>query len=240
MKRFRILTCALVAMLAFSAAQAQAVTVTVGSETDPWLGYMLVTNLPAPDGDGAYQFEGGWGVPDLVATFDDPNATLTLSPNTIGDPNEYWYQNTTGMAADPANPGGPGQKGNKQMTASLYIEDTGTLNGEVVTFTGNVLSHTFTSAHVTDVFIRDFAPDYSSSVDLFVPLTTAGPFSISLPTINDPARHVQYGFRTVGENVWVTDTAPFGSIVLGTVPEPTSLALFGLGMVGLAVTRRRK
>ena len=93
-----------------------AATLSVPDSTAPWNGYVNVSELP--ENGGAYVFGSGWGVPDLVSTFDDGAGTLTLSPNTIGDPNEFWYQNTTGTAADPTNPGGPGQRGNKVIEAN--------------------------------------------------------------------------------------------------------------------------
>jgi hypothetical protein len=198
----------------------------VGDSSAPWLGFMNVFNLPG-DG-GGFQFGSPWGIPDLVATFDDGAGTLTLTPNTIGDPDPYWY----------IGGGGPGAPGNKIMEANLYIEETGgTLNGQTVTFSGTVLSDTFTAAHTTRIFVRDFAPDFSSSVDAFLEITAPGTFSVSLDTINDPARYVQYGFQTTGENVWITDTAPFGSIVIETIPEPASMLLLGLG--GLLMRKRK-
>ncbi len=208
---------------------AQAATVTV----DPaaaWQGFMNVSNLPSAG--GAYQFGSPWGTGDLVATFSGP--VLTLSPNTIGDTNEYWYQGTG------TNPGGPGAPGNKIMEANMYVQPAdGTFTGQTLTFEGTVLSNTFTSAHTTIAFIKDFAPDYSSSVSTTIALTP-GVFSISLATIADPARHVQYGFQTVGVNVWATDTAPFGSAMItatAVIPEPASLSVLTLG---LALARRRR
>jgi hypothetical protein len=67
-----------------------------------------------------------------------------------------------------------------------------------------------------------------------------GVFSISLATIADPTRHVQYGFETVGPDVWATDVAPFGNVQVTAVPEPTTMTLIGLGLVGLIVVGRRK
>lgn len=208
-----------------SATYAVDITVNPG---DAWLGFMNVSNLPSAG--GAYQFGSPWGFADLTASFSGP--VLTLSPNTIGDTNEYWYQGVG------TNPGGPGAPGNKIMEANAYVEQTGPLSGQSVTFSGNVLANTFTSAHTTRAFIRDFAPDYSSSVDVFVPLTSTGEFTLTLNTIADPARHVQYGFQTVGVNVWVTDTAPFGNIQITAVPEPTTLGVISLA--GLAMGRRRR
>ena len=213
---------------------AQAVTVTVPTSSASWNGFMNVFNLPSAG--GGFVFNSAWGVPDLVATFDDPGSTLTLSPNTIGDPNQFWYQNTTGTAPDPVNPGGPGQAGNKIMEANLFIGDD-TLAGQTVTFEGNVLSNTYTQAHQASVFIRDFAPDFSTFNETIAPLST-GAFSITLVTDPAPGRHVQYGLQSKGVNVWVTDTAPFGNVVIATVPEPASLGLMGLG--GLMMAGRRR
>jgi hypothetical protein len=67
-----------------------------------------------------------------------------------------------------------------------------------------------------------------------------GLFSINLATINDPARHVHYGFETVGPDVWVTDVAPYGSIQITQVPEPGTLALLALGLSVPALLRRRR
>ena len=49
---------------------------------------------------------------------------------------------------------------------------------------------------------------------------------------------MQWGFQTVGVNVWTTDTAPFGNMVIATIPAPASLALVGMGV--LASGRRRR
>jgi hypothetical protein len=124
------------------------------------------------------------------------------------------------------------------MEANLYQESTGTYVGASLNFSGIVLSNSFTSAHRTFAFIKDFAPDYSSNVTQMVELTGPGAFSVSLTTINDPARHVQFGFQTIGVNVWATDVAPFGSMVIQTIPAPASMAM--LGLAGLFAGRRRR
>jgi hypothetical protein len=217
---------------------AQTVTVNPATLTS---GYMNVFNITGTPGYGAaaaaaYQFGGGWGLPDLTSSFS--GTTLTLGPNQINDPANYWYT--------PA--GGPGAVGNKIMDANLYNESTGTYVGTSLNFTGNVLSDTLANGPVNALgegwtsvaFIKDFAPDYSSSVAVTAPLVN-GVFSISLNTINDPTRHVQYGFETIGPDVWSTDVGQFGSIVIVTVPEPSTLALAGLGGAAfLSLIRRRK
>ncbi|KAA0212700.1 MAG: PEP-CTERM sorting domain-containing protein [Leptolyngbya sp. PLA3] len=228
MKRICTLLCAGVL-----AGSAQAANVGVDNSSAPWLGFMNVFALPQ-DG-GGYIFGSPWGIADLVATFDDGYPSISMFPNSIGDPNEFWYQDPTG-GGNP-NPGGPGAPGNKIMEANLYQEvSDGSLSGTTVTFSGYVLSNTFTDAHDARIFIRDFAPDYSSSVDVYID-ATVGYFSFSLNTIADPARHVQWGFQVKGVNVWITDIAPFGSVTYSSIPAPASMALLTLG--GLAMRRRR-
>lgn len=219
-------TLVLCALLGTAATSRAALSVTVDPSAT-WLGFMHVSNLPA-DG-GAYQFNSVWGTADLRATFVGP--TLTLAPNTIGDASPYWY----------IGGGGPGSPGNKIMDANFYVEGpSGFVSGETITFSGVVLSHSLTSAHTVRVFIKDFAPDYSSFVESSVLLSGNGVFEISLATINDPARHVQYGFQMVGVNVWATDAAAFGQVEVTAVPEPAGAALAGFGVALAAIRRRRK
>lgn len=190
-----------------------------------WQGYMNVFELPA--NGGAYVFGSGWGVADLRASFLGP--VLTLAPNTIGDPATFWY----------VGGGGPGAQGNKNMFASMYVETpVGSLAGQEVTFTGEVLANTLVSPYTSVAFIKDFAPDYSSFNVTTAPLVN-GVFSISLNAINDPARHVQYGFETAGPNVWITDADPLGSVQITAVPEPSVVAFAVGGILCLAVSRRK-
>ena len=188
-----------------------------------WSGYMNVFDLSMN-----YQFGSGWGVADLCATFSGP--VLTLTPNTIGDPNSYWYTPS----------GGPGATGNKIMDANMYVETTGTYVGQNLTFTGLVLNNTLVSPYTSVAFIKDFAPDYSSFNTVTAPLVN-GVFSITLATLNDPNRHIQYGFETVGPNVWVTDVATKGFVQITAVPEPSiaALALAGMGMAIVSAVRRK-
>lgn len=222
----RFLTVLLVGCVALVCALPANAQVTVKVDTGAsWNGFMNVSNLPSAG--GAYQFGSGWGVADLTAVFAGP--TLTLGPNTIGDPNPYWYT--------PA--GGPGAAGNKIMEANMYVEVTGPLSGVNLTFSGTVLSNSLTSAHTAIAFIKDFAPDYSSSVTTTVPLTP-GPFSVNALTNPAPGRHVQYGFQMTGVNVWVTDVAPYGNVQIAAVPEPTTIGLLGICVAGVMAYRRRR
>jgi hypothetical protein len=208
----------------------RAVTVTVDPGAS-WLGYMNVFEIP--QNGGAYVYGSAWGTADLTATFSGP--VLTLGPNTIGDPNPFWYTPS----------GGPGAVGNKTMDANMYVETTGVYTGQTLTFTGDVLSNTLFgqvnqlgNGWTSVAFIKDFAADYSSSVSVTAPLVN-GTFSISLPTINDASRHIQYGFETIGPDVWITDVGPYGSIQITAVPEPSSLAAAGAGALVALCWRRR-
>jgi hypothetical protein len=107
------------------------------------------------------------------------------------------------------------------MEANLYQEHKdGALAGQTVQFDYSVSADTTTAAHEGFVFIKDFAPDYSTYVGSTLPLTVGAGQSISYTTDPDPARHVQFGFQFIGENVWITDVAPFGGITIDTVATP--------------------
>ena len=192
-----------VALSAFGAGAAFAQTSVTVDPAEINIGFMNVFNLPAPDGDGAFQFASSWGLPDLTAIY--AGNILTLGPNSINDPDPYWYLPS----------GGPGATGNKIMEANVYGESNGPLAGQNVVFSGAVIDNSFTSAHVVRAFIKDFAPDFSSFVESAVILSGEGPFTVSLDAINDPDRHIQWGFQTIGVNVWITDVAPFGTMSIG-------------------------
>lgn len=218
----RVMGPAIVVALAGAMPAMADVSVTVDPAA-PWIGFMNVSELPS--NGGGYVFGSPWAPADLAAVFTGP--VLRLAPNSVNDTSPFWY---TPM-------GGPGSSGNKIMDANMYQEVTGPFSGTTVTFSGIVLSNTLTAAHTSVAFIKDFAPDYSSSVTVTVPLTP-GPFSVSLATIADPARHVQFGFETIGVNVWITDVEPYGNVQVTAIPAPAGgLALLGLG--GLLARRRR-
>jgi hypothetical protein len=180
-----------------------------------WSGYMNVSETP--QNGGGYDYGSSWGVADLQAVFN--SLGLVLLPNDINDTSTNYYLPS----------GGPGAVGNKTMDASLDVDTT--LPGMNVTFSGTVLSNTLVSASNTNAigngwtsvaFIHDFAPDYSSFRSVSIPLKP-GPFSISMVTVGDPARHIQYGFETVGPDVWITDVPAYGNVIItdANVLKPT-------------------
>jgi hypothetical protein len=222
-----------VGLLSLAAIEKANADATIGvNPGNAWQGFMNVFELP--QNGGGYVFGSSWGAPDLTAVFSP--GVLTLGPNTIGDPAPFWY----------IGGGGPGAIGNKIMDANMYVETTGVFSGQTLTFSGNVLANTLVgqvdllgNGWTSVAFIKDFAPDYSSSISVTVPLTP-GAFSISLATGADPTRHIQYGFETIGPDVWATDAAPYGNIQIEAVPEPSALALLGIGSFSLLAWRRRK
>jgi hypothetical protein len=229
--RASALGAALVVFVSIGGREARAATTVTVDPAAAWNGFMNV--FETPQNGGGYVFGQGWGTADLSATFS--GSALTLTPNSVNDPNSFWYTPS----------GGPGAVGNKTMDANMYVEVTGGLSGQTVTFNGDVLSNTLVghtnqsgNGWTSVAFIKDFAPDYSSFVQTTVPLSP-GAFSISLATLPDAARHVQYGFETIGPDVWSTDVGQYGSIQIQAVPEPGGLAgilAIGGGWAGL---RRR-
>ena len=218
--------------LAALAAPSQAVTVTV-DPNQTWLSYVNASELPSNGGAYAFGFPYVFALSTASFSGDD----LTLQATQIGNVNDpvWWVGGVSG----------PGAVGNKITSTSVYVQPAdGTYTGVSLTFEGSVLSNTLVSGYSVQAFILDFAPDYSSNVGQFAPLGATGDFSITLDTIADPARHVQYGFIITGQNVWETDVASKGSIVIApasAIPEPSSFAaLAGLATLGLAASRRRR
>lgn len=182
------------------AGAAQAVTFNVDNVNLQY-GFMNVFELPS--NGGGYIFGSGWGIGDLNASWG--GSSWTFTPNTIGDPNPFWYTPS----------GGPGAAGNKDMDANLYAQFDGTYAGQTLTFIGSVSENSLVAPYACYVYIRDFAPDFSSVIETRIPMPAAGNFSVSQALINDPARHAQFGVGMRGPCVWSTDIAQKGKVVFG-------------------------
>lgn len=195
------------------------------SASAAWSGFMNVSNLPAPDGDGAYQFGSGWGVADLIAELNTGTNTVTLKPNRINDSDPYWQ---TGDL-----------NGNKIMDANMFIQDNA-LRGTNFTFNGAVTSNTLNNTGLyagldftVTAFIKVFNVDYSvvldqATVDL---RNTSGDFTLSMDaTSYNTDQNIQYGFQFIGPNISNNSSfdaayANLGSIV---VSENSTLSTTGI------------
>jgi hypothetical protein len=223
LKRLSIVGMACV--LAGSVNYAKATATVSVDPSQNWIGYMNVSELPA--NGGGYDFGSNWATGDLDASFTGPVATL--SPNTSIDrdvpTDSYWWQGGTGP-------------GNHIMAASFYVENdpgAGSLSGQTVTFTGNVLSNTLVSPYTSVAFIDDFTPSYGLVNSITTPLV-AGVYSISLPIAAGDI--LQYGFTTTGPNARIAAEPSLGNVQVTAVPEPASVGLLAIG--GLAALRRKR
>jgi hypothetical protein len=200
-----------------TAFQAKAVQVNV-DPASPWVGYMNVFNLPA-DG-GAYMFGSVWGTADLRAAFSGNVVTLAPNTNTYNPADPYWVK--------------PNGDGNKSMDASFYVQND-SLAGQSVNFIGNVIENSLIAPYTSVAFIKDFAPDYSSSTSVTVPLTSGSFFSLTMATT--AGHHIQYGFETIGPDANPNTAAALGIVTV--IPEPSSLALLCLAGGAFLAYRRR-
>jgi hypothetical protein len=182
---------------------------------------MNVSELPS--NGGAYLWGSGWGTGDLQASFS--GSTLTLGPNincyNIADP--YW-----------TNPDGTP---NKWMEANFVVDAGTAYGGQTVEFTGLVLSYTLAAPYTSVAFIKEFTAGYG-----FVGITTAplvaGVFDISRAI--GAGNVAQYGFMTTGPDANPATVALLGNAQITAVPEPSTLALLGLGTLGVLAWRRRQ
>jgi hypothetical protein len=207
-------------------AQAQNVTFSSSTLTDGYMSWSPTAHTTsAYPGDGG-SGGGGWGLSDLQAFFS--GNTLTISPNTnVYSPgNTYWV-----------NPDGTGAN---QMDAAIYDETIGTYVGTSVTFTFDVLANTLVSGYTADAFIKDFGPGYSYNGEQTVNLTPGVDSVTYSLTGNNPGEIVQFGFEVIGADANPATDSLLGSVEIQPVPEPSTIALGGLGFLGLLCNRIRR
>ena len=188
---------------------AQTVTVDPAQMT---LGYMNWS--PAPGDAAGYGGSGAqpWVLSDLPAVFSESTLTIAPNTNTYAPGNNYWV-NADGSGAN-------------IMDANVYAETTGVYVNTTLTFTFNVVSNTLVTPYTSMAFIKDFAPDYSSSTASTLALTP-GVHSISLATSANAGDHVQYGFETDGPDAKPSTAAALGSVVVSSMTQTSSPAVTG-------------
>jgi len=186
------------------------------------LGYMswsptahTTSAYPGDGGSGA----SGWGLSALPATFTGDTLTLSPNVNTYAAGNTYWV-----------NPDGTGAN---QMDGAIYDETTGIYVGTSLTFTFNVLANTLASGYSADAFIKDFGPGYAYNGEQTVNLTPGVDSVTYALTGNNPGEIVQFGFELIGPDANPATVASLGSVEIAPVPEPTTMALGGLGLLGM-------
>jgi hypothetical protein len=176
-------------------------------------------------GDGGYG-AGGWSIAALPAVISGNQLTLSPNVNTYAPGNTYW-----------TNPDGTGAN---QMDAAIYTETIGLYVNTSLTFTFNVLANTLAAGYTADAFIKDFGPGYSYNGEQTVNLTPGVDSVTYALTGNNPGEIVQYGFELIGPNANPATVAALGNVEIVPVPEPTTLALAGLGgFAALSLIRRR-
>lgn len=205
---------------------AQTVTYSASTLTDGYMSWTPTTyttaNYPGDGGSGS----SGWALSALPATFSGDTLTLSPNVNTYAAGNTYW-----------TNPDGTGAN---QMDGAIYNETTGTYVNTSLTFTFDVLANTLASGYSADAFIKDFGPGYSYNGEQTVNLTPGIDSVTYAMTGNNPGEIVQFGFELIGPDANPATVSSLGSVEIAPVPEPCSMALAGIGLVGFLGIRMRR
>jgi hypothetical protein len=210
--------------------EAQTVTFSSSTLTDGYMSWSptayTTANFPGDGGSAA----SGWGLSALPAVFSGNDLTLSPNVNTYAPGVGYW-----------TNPDGSGAN---QMDGAIYNETTGVYVGTSVTFTFDVLANTLASTpygnYTADAFIKDFGPGYAYNGEQTVNLAPGIDSVTYALTGNNPGEIVQFGFEVIGPDANPAVVGSYGSVEIAPVPEPTTMALAGLGLLGLLGNRLRR
>jgi hypothetical protein len=223
-KAIAAVACAIIASTA--SLEAQNVTFSAATLSNGYMSWSptayTTANYPGDGGSGS----SGWGPSALPAVFSGDTLTLSPNVNTYAPGDTYWV-----------NPDGTGAN---QMDGAIYNETTGLYVGTSVTFSFDVLANTLVSGYSADAFIKDFGPGYSYNGEQTVNLTPGTESVTYALTGNDPGEIVQFGFELIGPDANPATVASLGSVEIAPVPEPTTMALGGLGLLGLLGSQIRR
>ncbi|RAJ16422.1 T9SS type A sorting domain-containing protein [Olleya aquimaris] len=183
--------------------------------TAAWVGYANWFELPS--NGGGFAGGGVWGVPDLKTELNTTNITLKPNFNTWEEnpADDYWT--TGGVGTSVAN---------KIFEANTYIEDPA-LNGNDLTFFGNISSADIPSGYTVTAFIKGLNPStgYSDDVGASVSITSTGDFSVSATAAQlAPGLIIQYGFQVVGPIADPTTENARQQAIGGIVVVPATLS----------------
>jgi PEP-CTERM motif len=209
---------------------AQTVTSSASALTDAFMSWSpsayTAANYPGDGGSSSSV----WSIAALPGTFSRNTLTLTPNVNTYAPGVPYW-----------TNPNGTGAN---QMDGAIYNETSGVYVGTSLTFTFDVLANTLSTTAVgggytADAFIKDFGPGYAFNGEQTVNLAPGIDSVTYTSTGNNPGEIVQFGFEVIGPDANPATVGSLGSVIIAPVPEPTTMALAGLGLLGLLGNRIR-
>ena len=207
-----------------------------GSAASPGLEELAETGVPATL-QGEFAAPGrlqsvaadpaGFGsMPGQPPVIDPGNTAVTEIP--IGNPANYRYFSFASMVI----PSNDAFIGNGDQTAFELFDIAGNFNGTLVI--------DITAANIYDAGTEDntglgaaFSATGGSATDTLAGTVSQGPDLSNFIGTNTAAG------TTIGAGA-VPGSTPFARITITVVPEPTSIALAGLGVVGLCGKRRRR